>query len=229
MRRTSVLLGPALLVLLVFAAGAVKWYRPWLTQPRTVVTSSPSLDGISYRAEVKLPAGQSACIRPLPLDPGVRQIRMLLDVTGARAPVVELTLRGAGYEGRARFADYPVSPATIVLAQLSRAPSRAEDGELCLRNTGRRAIGLVGTSEPDSVTVPVTYVAGKSAGETDPAITFLTGEQRSVLARSGTVLDRAAAFTDVVPGWLMWPLALLFLAGLPLGVAAALLLSDRRC
>jgi hypothetical protein len=86
----------------------------------------------------------------------------------------------------------------------------------------------VGTSEPDSVTVPVTYIAGKPTGETDPAITFLTGEQRSVLQRAGTVLDRAAAFTGVVPGWLMWPLALLFFAGLPLAVAAALLLSGRR-
>jgi hypothetical protein len=227
MRRTPLLV-PALLVLLVFAIGAVKWYVPWLTLQRTVVTSTPSLDGISYRAEVKVPAGKTACIRPLPLDPGVRQVRMLLDVSGAQAPVVELTLRGAGYEGRGRFAGYPLSSATIVVAQLSHAPSRAEDGELCLRNTSRRAIGLVGTSEPDSVTVPVTYIAGKPTGETDPAITFLTGEQRSVLQRAGTVLDRAAAFTGVVPGWLMWPLALLFFAGLPLAVAAALLLSGRR-
>jgi hypothetical protein len=223
MRRAS-----ALLVLVVFAIGAVKWYVPWLTMPRTVVTSTPSLDGMSYRAEVKVPAGKTACIRPLPLDPGVRQIRMLLDVTGAQAPVVELTLRGAGYESHGRFANYPLSAATIVLAQLSRPPDRAVAGVVQAELAILRAVGLVGTSEPESLTIPVTYVAGKPAGEIDPAITFLTGEQRSVLQRAGTVLDRAAAFTGVVPGWLMWPLALLFFAGLPLAVAAALLLAGRR-
>jgi hypothetical protein len=31
----------------------------------------------------------------------------------------------------------------------------------------------------------------------------------------------------VIPGWLMWPLALLFVLGLPVGAAAALLLAGR--
>ena len=45
---------------------------------------------------------------------------------------------------------------------------------------------------------------------------------------AGTPLDRAADFTDAVPRWLMWPLTLLFIVGMPLGAAAVLLLSARR-
>jgi hypothetical protein len=218
----------AALVLAVFAIGAVLFYAPWLTEQRTIVAGTPSLDGISYRAEVKLPGGKTACIRPVPLDPNVREVRMLLDTRGNPARTVDVTLTGpGGYRASGRFANYPPSGATIVSTRLSEAPPRAADGQLCLHNTGRRAIGLVGTSEPESVTLPVTYVGDKPPGEVDPAITFLAGKQRSVAQQAGLILDRAAQFTGVIPGWLMWPLALLFGLGLPVGVAAALLLAGR--
>jgi hypothetical protein len=132
-----------------------------------------------------------------------------------------------GYRATGRFAGYAPSGATIVLARLSQAPPQAADGQLCLYNSGRRAIGLVGTSEPESATLPVTYVGDKPPGEVDPAITFLSGEDRSLMQRAGTILDRAALFTGVVPTWLMWPLALLFVLSLPIGAAWALLLSSR--
>jgi hypothetical protein len=218
----------AALVLVVFAIGAVLWYAPWLTEQRVVTASTPSLDGISYRAEVQLPGRKKACIRPLPLDPNVREVQMLLDTRGNPPPPVDLTMTGpGGYHATGRFAGYASSGASIVVARLSQAPPQAADGQLCLHNTGRRAIGLVGTSEPESVTLPVTYVGDKPPGEVDPAITFLSGKQRSLAQQAGTILDRAAAFTGALPGWLVWPLALLFLLGLPVGAAWALLLSAR--
>jgi hypothetical protein len=216
------------LVLVVFAIGALLWYTPWLTEQRIVPASTPSLEGISSRAEVKLPGGKRACIRPVPLDPSVREVRMLLNTRGNRAPTVELTMSGPDrYRATGRFAGYAPSDASLVVARLSQAPPQAADGQLCLHNTGRRAIGLVGTSEPESVTLPVTYVGDKPPGEVDPAITFLSGKQRSLAQQAGTILDRAAAFTGALPGWLVWPLALLFLLGLPVGAAWALLLSAR--
>ena len=213
---------------MVFAVGALLWYAPWLTEQRVVPASTPSLQGISSRAEVKLPGGKVACIRPVPLDPNVREVQMLLDTRGKRAPTVELTMTGpGGYRATGRFAGYAPSDASLVMTRLSQAPPQAADGQLCLHNTGRRAIGLVGTGEPESVTLPVTYVGDKPPGEVDPAITFLSGEQRSLVQQAGTILDRAALFTGVIPGWLMWPLALLFSLGLPVGAAWALLLSAR--
>lgn len=216
------------LVLAVFAVGALLWYAPWLTEQRTVVASTPSLDGISSRAEVKLPGGKVACIRPVPLDPNVRMVQMLLDTRGNRAPTVDLAMTGpGGYRATGRFAGYAPGSATLVIARLSQAPPQAADGQLCLRNTGHRAIGLVGTGEAESVTVPVTYVGDKPPGEVDPAITFLSGTQRSLVQQAGTILHRAGLFTGAIPGWLMWPLAVLFTLGLPMGAAWALLLSAR--
>jgi hypothetical protein len=216
------------LFLVVLAIGAVLFYAPWLTEQRAIVAATPSLDGISYRAEVKVPGGETACIRPVPIDPNVREVRMLLDTRGHPARAVDVTLTGpGGYRASGRFANYAPSGATIVATRLSEAPPRAADGQLCLRNTGHRAIGLVGTSEPESVTVPVTYVGDKPPGQIDPAVTFLAGKQRSVAQQAGLIFDRAGQFTGVIPGWLMWPLALLFVLALPVGAAAALLLAAR--
>jgi len=218
----------AAIVLLVFAVGTVRWFVPSLTLQRAVLTSTPSLDGISVRNEIKLRRDQTACIRPVPLDPEVRQVRLILHALGTRASPLELTVSGRGYTGHGRFEGYATKSQVPVVASLDRAPTSAEDGQLCVRNAGRRAVSLVGTSEPESQTAPVTYIAGKPVANIDPAIAFLAGENRSILQQSGTTLDRAAAFTDAVPGWLMWPLTLLFFFGLPLGAAGVLMVSARR-
>lgn len=220
MRRVA-----AALVVVVFAVGAAVSYVPWLTQQGNVVTGTPSLEGISVTTEVKVPRRHTACIRPVPLDPGVHDVRMLVNAKGDKSWPLELTVRGAGYTAHGRFAGYPAKAIVPVVAQLDRAPARAENGELCVRNTGPRTVGLVGTSEGESLTLPVTYINGTAVNDIDPAITFLAGERRSVLDRSGTILDRAASFTGVVPRWLMWPLALLLVLGVPAAVAAALMLA----
>jgi hypothetical protein len=211
--------------LVVFAAGAAKWYVPWLTSKSPEVNSTPSVQGI-IPAEVKVRAGQQACIKPVPLDPGDRQLYMLVRTQGKPAPVVDVTVTQPGFVAYARFRNYPIGGVTPVVSDLSRAPLRAQDGELCLHNRGRRAVSLVGTSEPESLTLPVTSVEGKDATDIDPAITFLTGARTSHLQRLGRIADRAAGFTGVLPSWVLWPLGLLFLFGLPVGAAAALLLAE---
>jgi hypothetical protein len=224
MRR---LIAPAVALVVVFA-GAVHWLVPHLTAQRPVVTSTPSLQGQWSLNEVKVRSGQRACIAPLPLDPGVREVQMLVHGHGSAPAPIAIELSGPGYTGRARFDNYIVSAATPVQAQFDRPPSGSTDGTMCLRNLGRHSIGLVGTSEPESLSLPATTVDGRPAGEIDPAITFLSGEHRSTLQRASTIFDRAAGFTGVVPAVLMWPLALLVFLGIPLGAVAALYLAPRR-
>jgi hypothetical protein len=216
----------AALVLLVFAAGAAKLYVPFLTTHGPEVNSTPSLEGITP-SEIKVRAGQDACIAPVPLDPSDRRLHMLLRAHGKRAPVVDVTVTQPGYTARARFHDYAVGGATPVESDLSQAPPRALDGQLCLRNRGPRAVWLVGTAEGESLTLPVTSVDGTVVADIDPAITFFTGGHTSLVQRLSRVVHRAADFTGVLPAWLLWPLGLLFFLGLPFGAAAALLLADR--
>jgi hypothetical protein len=216
-RRTA-----AIVAAVVIVIGAGVRFIPHLAAKHPVVASTPSLQGQQSIKEVKLARGQLACIAPLPLDPDVREIQMVLRPRGSTPTPIAIDLVGDGYTGRARFDGYAVGPSTLVTARLDRAPTRSSDGRLCLRNLGRHSVGLVGTDEPNSLGLPATRVDGEPIGELDPAVTFLSGDQQSMLQRASTILDRAAGFTGVVPGAVMWPLALLVFLGIPIAVVAAL-------
>src|SRR5438105_104334 len=125
------LIAPTVALVVVFA-GAVHWLVPHLTVQRPVVTSTPSLQGQSSLAEVKLRSGQRACIAPLPLDASVRDVQMLVHGHGSESAPIAIELSGPGYTGRARFDNYVVSAATLVQAQFDRTPSRSTDGTMCL-------------------------------------------------------------------------------------------------
>jgi hypothetical protein len=218
----SRLVGPVL-VLATFAGGALWFYLPHLTEAHPNVISTPSLVGFQSSKQVVVRRGQQACIAPVPLEPALRTVRMVLQARGTEASPLEVELRAPGYRGTGRLAGYAPGGAVAVDAAVSPAPPRDVDGTLCLRNTGRRAVGLVGTDEPLSVTIPVTTIDGTAAGPVDPAITFLSGPPQPMISRAGTILGHASAFTGgFVPLWLLWPLAVLLVLAGPVALAWAL-------
>jgi hypothetical protein len=218
----SRLLGPIVL-LVTFAVGALWFYVPYLTEDHPNVLSTPSLVGFQVSKQVVVRRGQQACISPVPLEPALRTVRMVLQVRGTQASPLELELRGPGYRGTGRFAGYQPGAAVNVEAAVSPAPPRDADGTLCVRNAGRRAVGLVGTDEPLSSTLPATALDGKPQGAIDPAITFLGGPPQSMISGAGTILGRASDLTGgFVPLWLLWPLAIAFVLAAPLSLAWAL-------
>jgi hypothetical protein len=216
------LLGP-ILVVATFAIGALWFYVPHLTEAHPNVLSTPSLVGFQSSKQIVVRRGQQACTSPVPLEPALRTVRMVLQARGMQASPLELELRAPGYKGTGRFAGYKPGGAVNVEAAVSPAPPRDADGTLCVRNAGRRAVGLVGTDEPLSATLPATALDGKPTGDIDPAITFLGGPPQSMISRAGTILGRASDFTGgFVPLWLLWPLALAVVLGAPLALAWAL-------
>ena len=218
----SRLLGPIAL-LVTFAVGVLWFYLPHLTEDHANVLSTPSLVGFQTSKQVVIRRGQQACISPVPLEPALRSVRMLLQARGPQASPLDLELRAPGYLGTGRFAGYKAGGPANVEAAVTPAPPRDADGTLCLRDTGRRAVGLVGTDEALSITVPATTVDGKPAGAVDPAITFLGGPPQSMISRAGTILGRASDLTGgFAPLWLLWPLVLAFVLAAPLALAWAL-------
>ena len=218
----SRLLGPIVL-LATFALGALWFYVPHLTEDHPNVLSTPSLVGFQTSKQVVVRRGQQACISPVPLEPALRTVRMVLQARGTQASPLHLELRGPGYRGTGRFAGYQPGGAVNVEAAVSPAPPGDADGTLCVRNAGRRAVGLVGTDEPLSATLPATALDGKPTGDVDPAITFLGGPPQSIISRAGTILGRASDLTGgFVPLWLLWPLSIAFVLAAPLALAWAL-------
>jgi hypothetical protein len=220
--RQPRVLGPAL-VLVTFAIGALWFYVPHVTESHANVISTPSLVGYQTSKQVVVRRGQQACIAPVPLEPALRTVRMILQARGAQAAPLDVELRAPGYRGTGRMAGYQPGKPVNVETAVTPAPPRDVDGTLCLRNTGPRAVGLVGTDEALSTTVPATTLDGKPAGEVDPAITFLGGPPQSILSRAGTILGRASDFTGgFLPMWLLWPLTILLVLAAPLALAWAL-------
>jgi hypothetical protein len=218
----SRLLGP-LILLATFVVGALWFYVPHLTEDHPNVLSTPSLVGVQVRKEIVVRGRQQACISPVPLEPALRAVRMVLHARGEQASALALELRAPGYRGTGSFAGYQPGAIVAVETPVSPAPPRDVDGVLCLRNTGRRAVGLVGTDEPVSSTLPATALDGKPAGAVDPAITFLAGPPQSIISRAGTILGRASDFTGgFLPMWLLWPLTILLVLAAPLALAWAL-------
>lgn len=210
-------------VLLAFAAGALLSYVPHLTENHEVSVSTPSPEGLVSVKAVKVRPGQRACIAPVPLEPAIKRVRMVLHSLGTTSSALALDLHGpGGYHATGRFAGYQAGATVPVIADVSASPPKAADGELCLRNTGPHSVSLVGTDEGFSASLPATTVDGRTAGATDPALTFLDGPPRSLLSQAGTVLGRASNFTGgVVPLWLLWPLTVLLVLGVPVAVALA--------
>jgi hypothetical protein len=216
------------IVIVVFVAGALRWFVPSLTLERQTVDSTPSLQGLFIRSEVVLPGGGRACIAPLPLDRGVREVQLLLHARGKDDIALDVSLRAPRYAATTQLTAGATGSDVLASGRLSSVPTDVVDGTMCIRNRGRHSVALVGTSEPESQTIPQTTVNGTLVKDVDPAVTFLTGERRDILSEAGTVMDRIAGFTGVVPAWLLWPLTILFVLGVPVAAAAALVLSARR-
>src|SRR6266480_3242830 len=99
------LLGP-ILVLATFVIGALWFYLPHLTEDHPKVISTPSLVGYQASKEILVRRGQQACIKPVPLDPALRSVRMVLHARGTGSAPLDLKLRGPGYRGSGRFTGY---------------------------------------------------------------------------------------------------------------------------
>jgi hypothetical protein len=204
--------------LAVVAIGIVVEWRPFLTEKRAVVTATPSLSGLFNRTDVPVGPRQRACISPVPISHTTGTVQLALTTLRSPRPQpLVVTAEGdGGYHSRTVADSYPIGPASVFAVPIRR-PDRDVVGRVCVRNAGRHRIALTGTAEQRSLTPATTTVDGRRQ-PADVALTLLEAEQRSLLERMGTVLDRASEFTGVVPAWLLWPLVVLLAAGVPVAI-----------
>ena len=96
-----------------------------------------------------------------------------------------------------------------------RSPARALHGRFCLRNGGRRAAALYGADDR-SHTISVTTVDGRQVGPNFD-LAFVEGD-RGTMGGTLPVMGNLSVFRPLVGPWCLWPLAVLVVAGLPLGL-----------
>jgi hypothetical protein len=202
--------------LAIVLVGAAIWWVPFLARSRAVVTSTPS-PGPSYsRLDVPLKAGSQACVDNVALDPRSAQVQVIASTRAPAATPLEFEARAPGYRQSRTVTASTAGKPVPVRAALA-PPARTVTGVVCVRNRSGQAVALYGTNEATAIGLSRTSVDGRSLGGAQGiSLTLLEARDRSILARLGTVVQRASAFSGaLMPPWILWPLVVLLVVAAP--------------
>ena len=198
---------------------------PALTRDRSTLVATPAVPGLFGRAEVNLPQYQTACVEPIAFTPDASAVRLIV-LARSRPPMpLEVTTVAPGYRKKALVEDYEVGRDSVVIVPLG-APPRETVGKLCIRNAGRRVATLIGTDESRAQGPAKTTVFGNPVSSI--AVALVDPEPSSTLDRIDDAVQRASDLTGgLAPVWLLWPLLVLVVLGIPAATLAALVLAVR--
>ena len=225
MRRLARVSPVALFVLAALVGLAIVLFRsylPWLTAQHQETASTPGLGALFQRAEVHVKRGQQACIRPVFFSSETQVARLRVLAPRAPVPALQITATAPGYRSGARVSRYDVGGDTLVTANL-KDPGQVRVGQLCVKNVGRHQMSLVGTNEARSQVVADTVLDGQPIVGTDVELTLLHRGTTDYVASVGDVLRHASTLAATwTPTWLLWPLLILLVIGVPAGAVFAL-------
>jgi hypothetical protein len=203
-------------------AGALIWFRPYLTQTQQPVAEVPTPSALFAVSEFAVLPHKQACMNSITVDPNNRIAQFQLrpaKPSPQGGPPIALVLSAPGYRATV---DVPGGyPGGGVALPITPPPTHALIGTACFVNRGRTTLLLDGTTEPRTIARSATSINGKSVAG-DIALTFLNSRQLSLLDRLGEVFGHASNLTDhLMPTWLIWILAILVAFGVPLAVVVA--------
>jgi hypothetical protein len=198
--------------LLFLAVATVAVFIPYLTRERENVAGVPVPVPFGVEENIRLRPGAEVCLADVAMDPDT-QIAEFTAVSGRRVgPPLRVSAAGPGYRASGVSAGY--SGREMVRVRLE-PPTRSLFATFCVANGGRRKVDLVGTHEARTVSRPVASVNGREVAP-DLSLRFLSEDSGSVLARMGSLIDRAAAFhPPVFEAPVLWLLLALVVLVLP--------------
>jgi hypothetical protein len=196
------------------------WGVPWLTRDRTVTTSTPTPPAFQAIAPIELERGQQACESLVALSTDTRTVVLRSAKFTGSGPPLDVVVSAPGYRASTRVpAGYTGEQQLSVAIP---APPRNAIGDVCVRNAGRRAMALQGTTEGRIQNRSATSVDGELIV---PKMTLLlaAGRDVSLAGRPGQIMDRIAAFKPPLFGRVsLGLLGLLVLVGAPVAVVYAI-------
>ncbi len=227
LRRLSLPLAGAGLLALLVLAGALLWFRPFLTNKRPVVAEVPTPGAIFDPIEYPLPRGAEACMNVITVTPQSEVAQFVVRPDGAKGqlgPPIDLVLSAPGYRSVLKVpGGYPGGGVALAITP----PKHPVVGTACFVNKGRIAAALLATDEPRTVSRSATTIGGKSVVG-DIGLSFSQAREQSLLSRLGEVFAHASNLTDdLVPAWLIWLVAVLVAFAVPIAIVAAFYLALR--
>jgi hypothetical protein len=217
MRRWALLGGLAGALVLLIAAVAIG--RPYLTQQRDYPASIPQPPSVVAVRLVPMKPGQAVCLHDAVMD--THSERALFRVETYAKPTVPLRFTLTGDRYRATV-NVPASAYKDegILSLLVPAPKRDVFVRACVTNAGKRLAALFATTSAEPG--PVVATLDGEPVDTNPWLAFYEAKRTSIADRLRTIVSRMAIFRPpFIGGWLLWPLGLLFVLGIPIAVVIA--------
>jgi hypothetical protein len=210
---------------LIACAVAAALFARFLTADRDLVASTPSPRPVFSVTYVTVPSGEPLCIGDVTIPDSARRLRLQVRTYGRLGPALAVTLKARGYEQRvdvaAGYADN-----TVLDAAMTPPPADAL-GEVCLRQSSGRPVALAGSTEERTQSRPRSRL-GDQPVAADSYLAFYAGRSASALRETPEIVDRMGAFKPGIVGpWLLWPLLVLAVVGVPAGVVWAALRAAR--
>jgi hypothetical protein len=204
---------------LVLLVAAVAIGRPYLTKKRDYPASVPQPPSVVAIELVRMKPGQSVCLHDAVMD--THSERALFQVETYGKPTVPLRFALTGEDYRASV-DVPASSYKDegILDLPVPAPRRDTFVQACVTNAGRRAAALFATTAAEPGPVSAT-LDGEPVGP-NPWLAFYEARPTSIADRLPIIVRRMGVFRPpFIGGWLLWPLAVLFVLGVPAAVLVA--------
>jgi hypothetical protein len=192
----------------------------FLVVKRELVASTPSPRPLFEVTDVRLPPQRQLCITDVTIPHDAGRLRVQVRTFGRPGPALDVTLRAPGYSERltvpAGYPDLQVTSAPM------RPPRTDSLGEVCLRHGGANAIALAGSAEDRTRSRPQGVLDGRPE-RADAYLAFDEAGRASALSRTGAIVAHMSAFRPGIVGpWLLWPLLVLVVVGVPAGVLWAI-------
>jgi hypothetical protein len=210
----------ALLGLVIALAGALHWWKPFVTQDRFVATATPSPGPAGPSFDIPVPPRSSVCVAPTTIDHATGQAQFTLAPT-SRPASLTVEANAKGYSS-IRALSVPASPEQQQVNAPLVAPDRTVSGSVCVRNAGAARVALAGTNNALWIGVPKTSRDGRVLPGQAIALNLLEARKASLLDRLGTIAHRASDFTGhLMPFWLAWLVVVALVIGTPFAIFAA--------
>ena len=170
--------------------------------------------------------GEEACQQRIRVTQRFGQVRFRVGTAGRPGPRLVVTIRdvtGSSIRSGRLAAGYPDNSEPVVFVGAVPPGRRIA---VCIRNTGDRAVALIGSSG-DLVPGTKLYFAGRP-GTGDLTLSFYSAHRPSAIEDVPEIFRRASLFRPAVVGaWTFWALAALLIVAVPLLLLGALRISLR--
>lgn len=200
--------------------GLVAVVRPFFAQQRDFAAGIPSPAALASTDSVPLARGRPVCFRYAVADRRAAQARFKVLTGGPPASALTLTLTGPGGYRAVGRVPAGAGDTQLVSAAFAPAPPRAMALRACIASAGARPVALFASSDRTR-SRSLASVGGRRI-EKSVWFGFYEGSTKGFTERLGDTFDRMATFRPgFVGAWLLWPLFLAFLLGVPLVAVGA--------